>query len=94
MVLYLPMAFLLVMWVVFLADSRTLKAVIDLVITIWNVFFLCKILHPNKNIHTAEDKECMAIMEKENLQRILQESASLEEMAPVGDDDRIGGQMN
>lgn len=90
-VIYLPMTFLLVMWVVFLADSRTLKAVIDLLVTVWNVMFLCKILHPNKIIHTEEDKECMAIMEKENLQRVLQESASLEEMTPIPDESRIGG---
>lgn len=89
-VIYLPMTFLLVMWVVFLADSRTLKAVIDLLVTVWNVMFLCKILHPNKIIHTEEDKECMAIMEKENLQRVLQESASLEEMTPIPDESRIG----
>lgn len=59
-ILYLPVMWLLVMWIQFLVDSQLLKAFIDLFLAAWQIRFLCRILHPNKLIHSAQGQEAAA----------------------------------
>lgn len=47
-VVYYPMIWFVAMWVIFLADSRYVKLIVDLLFGFWMIAFLCQILHPNK----------------------------------------------
>lgn len=70
-ILYLPVMWLLVMWTQFLVDSQLLKAFIDLFLAAWQIRFLCRILHPNKLIHSAQGQEDMDTIAQDNMERVL-----------------------
>lgn len=58
MVIYLPLIWLAMMWVIFLTDNRWCKVVIDFVASTWMIQMLCMILHPQQfasNSHAESD---------------------------------------
>ena len=84
-ILYLPVMWLLVMWTQFLVDSQLLKAFVDLFLAAWQIRFLCKILHPNKLIHSAQGQEGMDTIAQDNMERVLQETEFFEQIVQAVD---------
>ena len=49
-VVYMPLVWLALTWLVLLADSRAAKLCLDLVLSAWTVAGLCLILHPQRTL--------------------------------------------
>lgn len=77
-VIYQPLGCFLLMWIVFLTDSRMVKMIVDLLLAAWMLLILCMILHPNRMIHSAEVKEKMEKFETESLQLVQKEAEETE----------------
>lgn len=90
-ILHLPVMWLLVMWTQFLVDSQLLKAFVDLFLAAWQIRFLCKILHPNKLIHSAQGQEGMDTIAQDNMERVLQETEFFEQIVQAVDYQAGGG---
>ena len=73
------------MWTLFVLDNQMVKAYIDLFMAAWQVHFLCRILHPNKKIHSEQSKDNMDFIENENMKQILQENESFEKIVQTAD---------
>lgn len=84
-ILHLPALGLLIMWVLFILDNQMVKAYIDLFMAAWQVQFLCHILHPNKTIHSEQNKNNMDFIENENMEQILQEKELFEKIVQTAD---------
>ena len=84
-ILYLSVMWLLVMWTQFLVDSQLLKAFIDLFLAAWQIRFLCRILHPNKLIHSAQGQEDMDTIAQDNMERVLKETEFFEQIVLSAD---------
>ena len=84
-ILHLPALGLLIMWVLFILDNQMVKAYIDLFMAAWQVQFLCCILHPNKTIHSEQNKNNMDFIENENMEQILQEKELFEKIVQTAD---------
>ncbi len=84
-ILHLPALGLLMMWTLFILDNQMVKAYIDLFMATWQVQFLCRILHPNKMIHSEQNKNNMDFIENENMEQILQEKELFEEIVQTTD---------
>lgn len=83
--LHLPALGLIIMWTLFILDNQMVKAYIDLFMAAWQVQFLCRILHPNKKIHSEQNKDNMDFIENENMERILQENELFEKIVQTAD---------
>jgi len=84
-ILHLPALGLLMMWTLFILDNQMVKAYIDLFMAAWQVQFLCRILHPNKMIHSEQNKNNMDFIENENMEQILQEKELFEKIVQTAD---------
>ena len=84
-ILHLPALGLLMMWTLFILDNQMVKAYIDLFMAAWQVLFLCRILHPNKMIHSEQNKNNMDFIENENMEQILQEKELFEKIVQTAD---------
>lgn len=84
-ILHLPALGLLIMWVLFILDNQMVKAYIDLFMAAWQVQFLCRILRPNKTIHSEQNKNNMDFIENENMEQILQEKELFEKIVQTTD---------
>lgn len=84
-ILHLPALGLLMMWTLFILDNQMVKAYIDLFMATWQVQFLCRILHPNKTIHSEQNKNNMDFIENENMEQILQEKELFEKIVQTTD---------
>lgn len=84
-ILHLPALGLLMMWTLFILDNQMVKAYIDLFMAAWQVLFLCRILHPNKMIHSEQNKNNMDFIENENMEQILQEKELFEKIVQTTD---------
>lgn len=57
-VVFMPLLWLIMQWVVFISDSRDVKALCDIVAAVWSILFLCMILHPQRQPEdNAEERE-------------------------------------
>ena len=77
-VLYQPIVWFLIMWVVFLADNRMVKMVVDLVFAVWMLRFLCMILHPNRMIRSKEMNEDMDKIEQASMDAVKKAAETFE----------------
>ena len=84
-ILHLPALGLLMMWTLFILDNQMVKAYIDLFMATWQIQFLCRILHPNKMIHSEQNKNNMDFIENENMEQILQEKELFEKIVQTAD---------
>lgn len=84
-ILHLPALGLLMMWTLFILDNQMVKAYIDLFMATWQVQFLCRILHPNKMIHSEQNKNNMDFIENKNMEQILQEKELFEKIVQTTD---------
>ncbi len=57
-VVWMPLAYIALMWCIVIADSRLLKFVLDLLASTWALIFLCMILNPQRL--SAHDKAAEA----------------------------------
>lgn len=80
-VIYQPILWVLVMWVVFLSDSKAVKMVVDLLSSVWMLFFLCLILHPNRKFHSEKAKEDFEMMKRASMEAIRAEEEEYEQGA-------------
>lgn len=71
-VLWLPLIGFIIMWIVFLSESREVYMGVNILMAVFMVFFLCQILHPNKAIRSPLVKEELECMEKKCLDNIMQ----------------------
>ena len=56
-VLFVPLVWLMAMWVLFVTDSPSVKVVVDLLCSIMHVWLLILILHPHWNLTLEETQE-------------------------------------
>lgn len=59
-VIWLPLIWILFMWVIFLSDSRDVKMLMDVILTLWNVVFLCTILNSQRPIKIEDEAKRIA----------------------------------
>lgn len=71
-VLWLPLIGFIIMWIVFLSESREIYMGVNILMAVFMVFFLCQILHPNKAMRSPLVKEELECMEKKCLDNIMQ----------------------
>lgn len=56
-VIYMPLGWLALTWLVLLSDSRAAKLCLDLVLSAWTVAGLCLILHPQRTLRVENAEE-------------------------------------
>lgn len=76
-VLYLPLIWFTVMWVVFISCSRNVKMLVDVIFAIWMIRFLCQILHPNKILCAMKQEKEMDLMVQKDMEGHKVETESL-----------------
>lgn len=77
-VMLMPLLWLIMQWVVFISDSRDVKAVSDIIFAVCTLAFLCVILHPQRQQPAADTDgtyEPMDMVEEEGNNTTDQESA-------------------
>lgn len=77
-VLLPPMGILILMWMVFLCDSREVKMWVDWLMVCYNIGFLCVILHPQRQLMAESQNEELERLEKEEIDRMEHEIESQE----------------
>lgn len=80
-VLWLPLVWIAMQWVVFLSDSRDVKAVTDVVMSVCLVVLLCAILHPQRTLGPSKVQEDIDRIEGD------EEAAIGETMAALAEND-------
>ena len=77
----LPLIGFIIMWIVFLSESREIYMGVNILMAVFMVFFLCQILHPNKAIRSPlvkEELECLENIMRRNEDFKPENSASSE----------------
>lgn len=64
-VLYVPLIWIVLAWVIFVTGSRGFKIFYDILLTVWMVGFLCMILHPQRSWRNSEVDRLMTKIERE-----------------------------
>lgn len=82
-VIWLPLIWILFMWVIFLSDSRDVKMMMDVILTVWNVVFLCTILNSQRPVKIED--EAKRIAEDELVLAAAAEKSSSEHHHKVAD---------
>lgn len=59
-VIWLPLIWILFMWVIYLSDSREVKMMMDVILTVWNVVFLCTILNSQRPVKIEDEAKRIA----------------------------------
>lgn len=81
-VLYVPLIWILLSWIVLVTGSREFKIFTDLLFAGWMIMLLCLILHPQRAWRSSEVERLMTEIEREV-------ASSVEEMEEVGSDSQI-----
>lgn len=64
-VIYAPVIWFVLLWIVFISGSHWFKLIADLVLAVWMVKFLCMVLHPNKLLRILPQTEGQGGVEQE-----------------------------
>ena len=64
-ILYVPLVWIALAWVIFVTGSRGFKIFYDILLAVWMIAFLCMILHPQRSWRNSEVNRLMAEIEKE-----------------------------
>ena len=64
-VLWLPVIWIGMAWVLYLTESKDLKVFLDLLLSFWMVMFLCKVLHPQRLLRPRKVEIDIDRIEKE-----------------------------
>lgn len=71
-VIFLPVIWIVLEWVIFITGSREVKAVLDLLFAVTMVAFLCAVLHPQKSLRTAPAEREADPLHGEDLPKLQQ----------------------
>ncbi len=90
-VVWMPLAYIALMWCIVIADSRLLKFVLDLLVSAWALMFLCMILNPQRISSNDKTTEATAATEPEAADAAAAEiaggsSAETQQATPYSDD--------
>ena len=86
--LYTPLMWLALMWIIFVTGSRWAKFVIDIFTSCWMVYFLCVILHPQRVLLPKEIDSEMRKLEGQAIDEINEhENQEVEDAGYSADDD-------
>lgn len=90
-VVWMPLAYIALMWCIVIADSRLLKFVLDLLASAWALMFLCMILNPQRISSNDKTTEATAATEPEAADAAAAEiaggsSAETQQATPYSDD--------
>lgn len=82
-VLYVPLIWIVLAWVIFVTGSRGFKIFYDILLTVWMVSFLCMILHPQRSWRNSEVDRLMTEIEREesSVMEEIEETAVREQPA-------------
>ena len=89
-IIYLPVLWLALMWVIFVTGNRWIIFAADIATSCFMVYFLCLILHPQRVLRPAEINSELRILEEEKNLDILTidtEGATEEEITEEEEDD-------
>lgn len=82
-VIYMPLMWLLIMWIVFFTGSRAVKCVFDVITIIWIIAFLVMILHPQRSLIPTEGEEKIKQIVSDETEKIVAEDLEIEEGEPI-----------
>lgn len=82
-VIYMPLVWLLIMWIVFFTGSRTVKCIFDVITIIWIIAFLVMILHPQRSLIPTDGEEKIKQIVNDETEKIVAENLEIEEDAPI-----------
>ena len=90
-VVWMPLAYIALMWCIVIADSRLLKFALDLLASAWALMFLCMILNPQRISSNDKTTEASAATEPEAADAAAAEiaggsSAETQQATPYSDD--------
>lgn len=77
-ILYAPLLWIALMWIVFITGNRWVKLFMDIFTSSWITYFLCVILHPQRSLRPAEIEEEIRRLEetkKDAIQELGREKA-------------------
>lgn len=66
-VIFLPVIWIVLEWVIFISGSRDIKAILDLLFSVAMVALLCAVLHPQKPLRTAPAEREADLHQREDL---------------------------
>lgn len=66
-VIFLPVIWIVLEWVIFISGSRDIKAILDLLFSVAMVASLCTVLHPQKPLRTAPAEREADLLQREDL---------------------------
>ncbi len=79
-VLYVPLIWIVLAWVIFVTGSRGFKIFYDILLTVWMVVFLCTILHPQRSWRNSNVNRLMTEIEREETNEMVKmEGAAVQE---------------
>lgn len=78
-VIYMPLVWLLIMWIVFFTGSRTVKCIFDAITIIWIVAFLVTILHPQRALIPTKGEDKIKQIVSDETEKIVAEKREIEE---------------
>lgn len=84
-VMWLPAVWILIEWCVFLADSRDVKMVSDIVLSVGMVGFLCMILHPQRILQPESVGEAVELLEEDEERKLEEAVGSAENGEELAD---------
>lgn len=86
-IVFAPMFWIILMWIVFLCGNRWIKLTIDLVFSGWLVYFLTIILHPQRVLRPQDiGKEIKRLEEiRQHTANEINTESSVEEESPTND---------
>lgn len=70
MMVIMPLAWILGMWAVFLSGNHWVKFAVDILASLWMVYFLCIILHPQRVKSPKAIDETTRLLERESEEEI------------------------
>lgn len=79
-VLYVPLIWIVLAWVIFVTGSRGFKIFYDILLAVWMVVFLCTILHPQRSWRNNNVNRLMTEIEREETNEMVKmEGAAVQE---------------
>ena len=82
-VIYMPLVWLLIMWIVFFTGSRIVKCIFDVITIIWIIAFLVMILHPQRSLIPTEGEEKIKQIVSDETEKIVAENLEIEDEDPT-----------
>lgn len=72
-IVYMPLLWLLVMWIIFLSECKAIKSIFDIVAIFWTILFLLMILHPQRSINQSPENEQIKKVVYEETEKMVEQ---------------------